>query len=187
MALFGKPLEQILAGISRPYTDRIDGAADVPLMQQQAMQAPKKKGLFGNAFRSDSPLWHIMGGLGDVITGEPVYTHGLQQRGMLRQKSLMDQAQREADWQDWQRKKQWELDNRPPVRNDTIEDFKWFKDLPEEDRKLYQEMRPVYRQGPDGQFYRVEGQDGGGSLGPELPPGWEIEGGPASAPGGFPR
>lgn len=68
--------------------------------------------------------------------------------------------------------------------NDTIEDFNWFKSLSPQDRAIYQEMKPVYRQGPDGQFYRVQ---------PSAPPvitdddwksGTPITGGTSGAPAG---
>lgn len=43
-----------------------------------------------------------------------------------------------------------------PKTNDTINDFEWYKTLSPEDRALYHKMKPVYRQGPDGQFYAVD-------------------------------
>lgn len=43
-----------------------------------------------------------------------------------------------------------------PTNNDTINDFNWYKSLSRAERKLYREMKPVYRQGPDGQFYAID-------------------------------
>jgi hypothetical protein len=96
-------------------------------MQQAIAQAPRKKGLFGNAFRPDSPLWHILGGAGDVITGEPVYTQGLMDRGAMRQKSLMDQAQAEAENAQWYERERWKRDNPERRVNDTEADYEYRK------------------------------------------------------------
>lgn len=43
-----------------------------------------------------------------------------------------------------------------PTNNDTINDFNWYKSLSRAERKLYREMKPVYRQGADGQFYAID-------------------------------
>lgn len=184
MALFGmKPqgVEALLAQ-AQPTQQPVDPA------RLAAISQPRKKGLFGgNAFRADSPLWHIMGGVGDVLTGEQVYTQGLMQQREKQRKSLMEQAQAEAEDAQWYEREKWKRANPEPRTNDTIEDFNWYKNLPEADRQMYHKMRPVYRQGPDWQFYPVEPQ-ASAVLGTELPEGWQIEGGPAqAAPGGFPR
>ena len=140
-----------------------------------AQQAPAPEG--------GSKTKHIIGIIGDALLGlggqQGIYgpmmlRKRLQEQAMQRQQQMAEQSRQ------WAREdKQWEWDNAPPKTNDTIEDFNWYKNLSEQDRATYERMRPVYRQGPDGQFYRVEPQQSAPQvLGSELPPGWSIEGGP---------
>lgn len=99
--------------------------------------------------------------------------------------------------------KQWEWQNKPKEapNNDTINDFNWYKSLPEEERKLFHQMRPVVGYMADGtprvinpyeaqkpamqagtieDGYRFKGGD------PADPNAWEKVGGQSGAPtGGF--
>ena len=79
-----------------------------------------------------------------------------QNREAMAFKTAEAQRQRAAELADFERKQQIEAKYRPPKTNDTIADFEWYKNLSPEDRALYEQMRPVYRQGADGQFYRVD-------------------------------
>lgn len=160
------------------------------LAMQKPQEAPRKPG-----FSEPGGLGEKLALLGGAISNlggrrNPLADLAMQQmmqRQQMQAQSQREQAQAEAENRQWYERKQWERDNPMPTRNDTIEDFNWYKGLSPEDRKTYQEMRPVYRQGPDGQFYRVDASQGQ-DLGAELPQGWQMDGGPApGAPGGFPR
>lgn len=56
-----------------------------------------------------------------------------------------------------------------PARNDTVEDFNWYKGLSEEDRRVYDQMHPIYRTGPDGLPYPMARDSLGGPK--PAPPG----------------
>lgn len=171
---------------------------------EASTQSPAKRGLFGGgAFRAESPLWKVMGGIGDVLSGDSRYTDGLMQQNMLTRKSLMEQAQAEAE--------------RAARRQDFMfeHDYKRNNPMPS-DRAPYRwegNDGDVYELGPDGQPKRIfddptpkmnfipDGMGGGQWVavptaapsvpqgGSTLPPGYtkRPKGGPASAPGGFPR
>ena len=102
----------------------------------------------------------IAGGIGDALLqwsgARPVFAPLIAQRQQQAAELAAEQRQRANGFADWQAREQWKLDNPSPVNNDTINDFNWYKSLSPQDRQVYQEMKPVYRQGPDGQFYRVD-------------------------------
>jgi len=74
--------------------------------------------------------------------------------GQLRDQNRQDER---ADYL-W--KLQQERANPKPINNDTINDFNWYKNLSDEDKLIYRQMKPEYRQGPDGKFYPVETAQG---------------------------
>lgn len=78
---------------------------------------------------------------------------------------------RQNDMADWQAKEQWKLDNPAPANNDTIADFEWYKGLSPEDKAVYREMKPEYRQGADGRFYRIDTGGGATTAPPSKPVG----------------
>jgi hypothetical protein len=164
------------------------GAQQIDPERLAAISQPRKKGLFGGAFRPDSPLWKIMGGAGDVITGEPVYTQGLMHQNAQRQRGLMEQAQAEAENAQWYAREKWKLDNHPkePPKPGT---FEWYQGANPADRSQYDMYNPIVIDGPDGRYVvpRAALQGQGGM--PTAPVGKLTPiGGPASpAPGGFPR
>lgn len=98
--------------------------------------------------------------LGGLLQGDTRGVEMMQQaRAMQQQQAAAlaaDQRKRSLDMADWTAKEQWKLDHPAPVNNDTVNDFNWYKGLSPEDRALYEQMRPEYRQGPDGQYYRVQ-------------------------------
>lgn len=99
------------------------------------------------------------------------------------------QRRRQDEWTDWQRQEQWKRDNPAPVNNDTINDFNWYKSLSEEDKAIYRQMKPEYRQGPDGRFYRIDiAPDAGRPAIGAVVPDPRKQGGPSATPTGtFPR
>jgi hypothetical protein len=108
-----------------------------------------------------------------------------QSREVMAFKQAEAQRARAAELADFERKQQIEAQYRAPKVNDTIADFEWFKNLSAADRALYEQMRPVYRQGADGQFYRVDtNQQQSGGL-DALPEGYSVrQGGTGGNVGG---
>lgn len=155
------------------YNPSRGGFGSLATPQMPAMPAPtgtaeQKPGAFGKG----GWAWKLMGVLGDSITevngGKgtfmPAFLDMQEQTRKERetQRKLAEQAQAlmglnltpqqqaavqagVATYGDFQ-----------PKNNDTINDFEWYRNLSPEDRALYHKMKPVYRQGPDGQFYPVD-------------------------------
>lgn len=184
--LFGKP--RTVQDVAKPYTDRIDAAANVPEMRQQAAQAPRQ-----DDFRINPTLAAI----GQIFSGmagrsNPVFemlmTQRLQQQ-RAQQQARQAEAKRGAEWDDWQRREQWKREHPAPVRNDTVDDFNWYKGLSPQDRGIYDQMHPVVIDGPDGRYLVPRSSFQGQAGIPTAPVGKLTPiGGPApGAPGGFPR
>lgn len=119
-----------------------------------------------------------------------------QQRAMMAQKAQQDalsaMAERQQEREDFMFRTDYERANPgpSPVERDATA---WARMTPEQ-RAAYQQLqeaKPEYRQGADGQFYRV--QVGGAApqpqiLGQTLPQGWTVQGGGAgNGAGVFPR
>lgn len=157
--LFGAPrrlpqLDPALAGMMAQ-----EAGLQQPL-PQPAPQPQKKPGFFG----AGGPARGIAGTVGDFLLQyngmQPIYGP-TQQRAQemaeaLRAKSL----EREAGWQDWVRKQQWERDNPKPTTNDTESDYEFIRqNLGDELARKFLENKanpPLWRQGPDGQFYPMQ-------------------------------
>ena len=99
---------------------------------------------------------------------------------------------RSLDMSDWQAKEQWKLENAPPEKGTQLQqNYDWLLSQGRErEANAYLERMTnnyQYRQGPDGQFYRVDIAEPQ-VLGSTLPEGWNIEGdGGGNASGPFPR
>lgn len=121
---------------------------------QAAPMAPKKGFDWGK----------LIGVLGDSLSiaggGQAQFVPNMiDQRNRRQAQDYAEQTyqrRRGDEMQDWQAKQQWEIANKQPVNNDTVNDFNWYKNLSEQDRAIYHRMKPEYRQGPDGKFYRIE-------------------------------
>lgn len=131
---------------------------NLPAMAQQPMQAdapakfkPNLLGVIGDAMQ-------VFGG------GQATYMNGVreqQQRAeLMRERAMQAQQERETGWQDWVAKEEWKKKNEvqePTAMERNLEAYsKW---TPAQ-RQLYREMKPEYRQGPDGKFYRIDTQQG---------------------------
>lgn len=106
--------------------------------------------------------------------------------------AMLQQRQQEQEQQNaierWKTQYDYERAHPKPINNDTANDYAfWQSKLSPEEFAVWRQNKvdpPQYRQGPDGQFYRVS---------PTAPPpitadDWEKGqplGGPASAPGSF--
>lgn len=119
-------------------------------------EADRKPSFFGQGGVGRS----IAGFLGDYLLqrsgGSPIYSPMMAMQQQQAAQLAAEQRKRSLDMADWTAKEQWKLDHPAPVNNDTVNDFNWYKGLSPEDRALYEQMRPEYRQGPDGQYYRVQ-------------------------------
>jgi hypothetical protein len=114
----------------------------------------------------------------------------MHQQGQLAQQRELAKMQADKDENvQWYEREQWKKANETPKTNDTIEDFNWYKGLSDPDKAVYHKMRPVYRQGPDGQFYAVDmGQTAPPDINDFGPPVDQIPGGGGgNVTGGFPR
>ena len=129
------------------------GAPQSPLAALKAQRPPELKD------------WQkIVGILSDGLRGygggSPAFgSHLLQMQEAERERQQREQeagANREAGFQDFVRRQEYERANPAPARNATIEDFNWYKRLSDEDRSIYEEMNPEWRVGQDGRYYRVE-------------------------------
>lgn len=131
--------------------------------QQQAAPEAPKRWLDGGKFTTRDGIALALGAIGDAFTGNSNTAQMVggafeQQR---RQKLVAQQAalQRQQGWEDWVAKKQYEAAHPDPVNNDTAQDYAfWQKHLPPEQFRQYVQNKvdpPQYRQGPDGQFYRI--------------------------------
>lgn len=111
-------------------------------------QITKKPGFFGQGGAGRA----IAGTIGDFLLQQsgmdPVYLPNILQQRDAEERARMAQQQRMQGRED----KQWEWQNKPKEapNNDTINDFNWYKSLPEEERKLYHQMKPVVGYMADG-------------------------------------
>lgn len=101
-----------------------------------------------------------VGVLADALAGaagqQGPYLASIQARQAQAAKLAAEQRQRSQGFDDWRQKREWEIAHPAPVNNDTLADFAWYKGLSDADRALYHQMKPQYRQGPDGQFYPIQ-------------------------------
>lgn len=108
----GKPTDQLdiqLAQASDPFGISTAGMGTSPYVP--APQAAPAKEKFG--FRD------VIGILGEALggalgQGPGAYTQGKLMERQMAQKSAAQQAQRQADWEDWVQKQIWQRDNPAP-------------------------------------------------------------------------
>lgn len=116
----------------------------------------------------------LIGVLGDSLSiaggGQAQYVPNLiDQRNRRQAQDYAEQTyqrRRGDEMTDWQAKQQWERNNPKPANNDTVADFEYIKSILGEENAKKMLMNkvdpPQYRQGPDGQFYRINTTPGGG-------------------------
>lgn len=130
----------------------------------------------------------IVGILGDALLGlagqQGVYGPMMQQRRLLEQQQRFRQdeadRQRAAANEDWRAQYDYEMAHPKPVNNDTVADYNFIlQNLGQDQASAYLRNRanpPLWRQGPDGQFYPV--QNGAASAPPDtLPADFDFGGG----------
>lgn len=171
---------QMGADIARERGGLLDptGMPGAPMQPQ-----PRKRGLFapGGVGRG------IAGTIGDVLLQRgglaPVYGPAMQDQ----QHSLLEEAQRQAEHDEWLSREQWKLDHQPPPNNDTINDWNFYNSLPPEQREQYAAYLDVVNPrnvvGADGipRFMpRTQAQTPDRPVGRLTP----IDGGPGGSPSG---
>lgn len=170
MAIFGGLRKSTFGQI--PGLDMMQEAVKPPMqMNNVPMGAPimpqKKPGFF-----SKGGGWiDALGAFGDAFSENgPVYAQQKAQQNRLMQQAQMAEQQRQAEREDFIWKSQYERDNPKPINNDTVNDLNWYKNLSEEDRKLYHQMKPVTGLRADGTPYAYNPYELNQPRGPVTPP-----------------
>lgn len=118
--------------------------ASQPINVVQPDLKPKGGGFFG----SDGLGTSILGAVGDYLMQvngmQPTFGNAQLLRRQMELQQQRAQQQRQAEWDDWVKKQEYEAAHPRPVNNDTINDFNWFKTLSPQDRALYGQMKPQY-------------------------------------------
>lgn len=157
--------------------------ADVP--------GAKKGGIFGSGVGGEDFV-NILTRAAALSQGD---YGGAAQIGSLIRKPQIDRQKREDEFADWKRQYDYQTEHAKPVNNDTVADYEYIRqNLGEEAAKTFLQNKadpPQYRQGPDGQFYRVSPTGGGQQVAPAAPVGkltpFDMGGGAGNGVGGFPR
>lgn len=139
-------------------SDQFKSAFGDMLAQQQdsgAMKPSSRGGLFGSGMDGNEFV--------DVLTRAAALAQGdygsAAQISSLIAKPKRDQQKRDEDFEDWKRQYDYQVENAKPVNNDTVADYEYIRqNLGEEAARTFLQNKadpPQYRQGPDGQFYRI--------------------------------
>lgn len=165
------------------------------------MQGPELKPKGGGFFGSDGIGTTILGSISDYL----MQVNGLQptfgpSQLLRRQQELLaqrQQQQREYEWQDWQRKQEWEATHRPPSAPhywETNDGSLAMVGPDGQPKVLYKDPTPKTEyqtvRNPDGTITVYPMPQVGGAntspkvIGSQLPPGWTVEGGTAGNGGG---
>lgn len=163
----------------------------------QLMQRNMALGNVGQAMQPKKPGINWLGVAADFLSGmagqQGPYATSMMMQRKAQQDAEAAHQERMTGLQDWQWKKQWERDNPMPVNNDTINDFKWYQGLSPSERQLYDQMKPVVVQGPDGPYVVPRSAIGGtGPIGGAgLQSDWDsaspMGGSGGNVTGGFPK
>ena len=136
--------------------------ADMSAANRDAgMGGPDKRGgLFGSGMGGEDFI-NILTRAAALAQGD---YGGAAQIGQLIGKPKRDQQKRQEDFEDWRKQYDYQVENAKPVNNDTVADYEYIRqNLGEEAAKQFLQNKadpPQYRQGPDGQFYRISPTQG---------------------------
>lgn len=147
-------------GRNRGGSDGFKSAFGDMLTQQQDSGAMRPSGGSGGLFgsgKSGEDWVNILSRAAALAQGD--YGSAVQ-IGQLIDQPRRRQQKRDEDFQDWQRQYDYQVDHAKPVNNDTVADYEYIRqNLGEDAAKQFLQNKadpPQYRQGPDGQFYRIE-------------------------------
>lgn len=106
----------------------------------------------------------VIGILGDALLGlagqQGVYAPLMAHQRQMEQNLQLAQQRRQWENDDWRQRYEYELAHPKPTNNDTAADYAfWQQHLSPEQFETWVQNRvdpPQYRQGADGQFYRVQ-------------------------------
>lgn len=155
MAIFGqrRPLFGQIPGL-----DMMQSAAHSPMQMNNppmgmAMQQPMQQNKPG--FFSKGGGWvDALGAFGDAFSGNgAVYANQKVQRSRMMREQEMAEQKRQQDRENFLFEENYKRQNPMPINNDTVNDLNWYKNLSEEDRKLYHQMKPVTGLRADGTPY----------------------------------
>lgn len=126
----------------------------------QTSAPPKKKGLFGTGIQ----LGDVIGIAGDAVAINrgmtPMFAEREQEARLAKQKQALEEAARLRERDEWLYREQYKRENPAPISNDTANDYAFWQSklTPEqfEQWKANKVNPPVWRQGQDGRFYRME-------------------------------
>jgi hypothetical protein len=151
-------------GMAQPNTIPSTAMPYEDAQPAQPAHAPRRSWFEGGKFGWKDGLALTLGALGDAMQqaggGQATFLP-LLTASRKHQRDLADAAaQRKADVADWIAKEQWKRANPQPVNNDTVADYDFIRsklgDKAGEEFLRNKANPPVWRQGPDGQFYRVD-------------------------------
>jgi hypothetical protein len=157
-----------LSGIQESPLDVIlgAGAPRYPMDERPPSPAPVQIGgaKGGGFFAPGGTGRAIVGNIGDALLrlsgGAPVYGPAMQHQRDFQDRLKLAEMQRQQAMQDWQTKYNYEIANPKPINNDTVADYQFIaQNLGADAAKDFLKNKanpPVYRVGPDGQFYRVD-------------------------------
>lgn len=155
MAIFGRTRGSF--GIDPETQQAVNQFAQLPQQPVQQQAQPSTLDKIINAAQ----------GVGAALRDDPGIYESFQNRQaaqqqfqMRRQDQLTDYQRRmEDERNNWLFQQQWERANPKPVNNDTVADYEFWKQhmSPEQFQAYVQNKAdpPQYRQGADGQFYRI--------------------------------
>lgn len=185
------------------FAEMVQGVGEPRAMTTQpvdVMQAPpveKKPGFFGNG----GVGWQIMGSIGDALREanglEASYGPSMMLQRQQQLAAQRQQQEREYEWQDWQRKQEWEATHRPPSAPhywETNDGSLAMVGPDGQPKVLYKDPTPKTEyqtvRNPDGTITVYPMPQVGGAntapkvIGSQLPPGWTVEGGSGGNVGG---
>ena len=200
MRMFGntRPPSSLTGPLAIVSGDQTIPQMNFPMPVPQQVTA-KPSWLEGGKFTWKDGLGLALGAVGDALSGQPIAATRIN-NAFQHQRDLREaERQRTTELSDWLWKQQWQRDHPAPVNNDTVADYNFISSQlgPDAGKQYLQNKAnpPVWRQGPDGQFYRIDTPQGAAgvpsptsTMPPEtLPSGFDFgEGGSAgNGTGGF--
>lgn len=131
--------------------------AQPPAMDVPAPQiTPPKPGFFGQGGVGRN----IVGSIGDALMAighlQPTYGPAMQAQRQHAQDLADEQRKASTQWDTWQRQQEYKAAHPDPVNNDTVNDVRWYMGASDAEKEAYRSLHPLYKQGPDGQFYAIQ-------------------------------